>query len=485
MLMINKVFFILVICLCHISMIYCQTLTKDQMLEDLNFMESKIKQYYIPLPLLENRTGVCFVEEFNFLKSKITKDEPIENFVELVRQGLNIINDPHSQIVRKDQIKWYVPNSYLSAVGNVTLKDTISADYFHSLVSDTIYSKIKCQILVKYINGSYYNVRPFGYENLIVDSGEQITAIDGVPMNDFVNKYRNMMLFTSWDPILKQWFCESFKVSLPLIGKTQFTLTVGGKDLKLDCGKPLTILSREFTKSYSPQVYLIDNNILYIRMPMMMNVDWYREELLKKYTPDVKKIIIDIRDNGGGDDSVWQDLLKVIINKPLTYQYKVQIPNNDTLIHCVHSFGDIRRIGNNVYVESDRVIEPDSNSINYDGKIYILQNKYTFSAAAALSSVAWQNPDLILVGEPTVTISGYTFPAIMFKLPNSQVVFNLAFSCDAVGGSSNPFMDKVEVQIAEDADIKGYVDKIMNYDYYGLDYIMNKDKLIKYIKSVH
>ena len=220
-------------------------------------------------------------------------------------------------------------------------------------------------------------------------------------------------------------------------------------------------------------------------MPMMMNVDWYREELLKKYTPDVKKIVIDIRDNGGGDDSVWQDLLKVIINKPLTYQYKVQIPNKDTLIHCVHSFGDIRRIGNNVYVESDRVIEPDSNSINYDGKIYILQNKYTFSAAAALSSVAWQNPDLILVGEPTVTISGYTFPAIMFKLPKSLVVFNLAFSCDAVGGSSNPFMEKVEVQIAEDADIKGYVDKIMNYDCYGLDYIMNKDKLIKYIKSVH
>lgn len=471
------------ICSCHISSTYSQTITKDQMVEDFNFLESKINQYYTPLPLLEKRTGISVVEEFKSLKGKITKDEPIENFVELVRQGLNIINDPHSQIVRKDQVKWYVPNSYLSAVGNVTLKDTVSADYFHSLVSDSIFTKIKCQILVKYINGNYYNIRPFEYDNLVVDSGEQVTAIDGISMNDFVNKYRNLLLFTSWDPVLKQWFCESFKVSLPLIGKTQFTLTVGGKDLKLDCGKPLTILSREFPKNYSPQIYLIDNDILYIRMPMMMNVDWYREEFLKEYTSNVKKIVIDIRDNGGGDDSVWQDLLKVIIDKPLTYRYSVQIPDNDVLINSVNSFGDIRRNRNNVYVESDRIIEPDCNSVNYDGKIYILQNKYTFSAAAALSSVAWQNPNLILVGEPTVTISGYTFPAIMFKLPNSKVVFNLAFSCDAVGGSSNPFMDKVEMQIVEDDNIDEYLNRIMNFDSFGVDYVKNKDKLIMYVKT--
>lgn len=219
-------------------------------------------------------------------------------------------------------------------------------------------------------------------------------------------------------------------------------------------------------------------------MPMMMNIDWYREEFLKKYTADVKKIVIDIRDNGGGDDSVWQDLLKIIIDKPLTYRYNVQIPDNDALINSVRDFGDIHRKNNNVYVESNRIIEPDSNSINYEGKIYILQNKYTFSAAAALSSVAWQNPNMILVGEPTVTISGYTFPAIMFKLPNSKIVFNLAFSSDAVGGNSNPYMDKVEVEILEETNINEYLNKVMNYDCFSVDYIMNKDKLITYVKTI-
>jgi len=480
----NKILCILVVGLCHINITYCQILTKVQMDEDLNFLESKINQYYTPLSLLEKRTGISVVKEFESLRGGIVKEQPIGNFVELVRQGLNILNDPHSQIVRKDQIKWYVPNSYLSSVGNVSLTDTLSADYFHSLISDSIFSKIKCQILLKYINGNYYNIRPFKYDSLIVDSGEHVTAIDGIPINDFVKKYRNFLLFTSWDPILKQWFCESFKVSLPLIGKTQFTLTIGGKDLKLDCGKQLNILSREFTKNYSPQIYLIDNDILYIRMPMMMNIDWYREEFLKKYTADVKKIVIDIRDNGGGDDSVWQDFLKIIIYKPLTYRYNVQIPDNDALINSVRDFGDIHRKNNNVYVESNRIIEPDSNSVNYEGKIYILQNKYTFSAAAALSSVAWQNPNMILVGEPTVTISGYTFPAIMFKLPNSKIVFNLAFSSDTVGGNSNPYMDKVEVEILEDTNINEYINKVMNYDCFSVDYIMNKDKLITYVKTI-
>lgn len=451
------------------------------MLEDISFLKTYIKNYYTPLSLVEKRTGTSINNEFARINSSISKEESIEFFLEKVRECLNSINDPHSGIVNKSKIKWFVSNSYLSPASNVTLKDTLNADYFVSCLSDSVFSKIKCQFACKYIDGKYYNLRAFEYDNKTFESGEIVSKIDGIPINDFINKNRVKFYFTNWDPIYKQWYCELFKATLPLIGKQQFTLTIGNKTVKLDCTKPINILAKEHSKTNHPNIFKVDSATLYIRMPIMMNNDWYINELLKFDTTDIKKIIIDIRDNPGGDDSVWQDLLESIIDEPLHYTYNVQIPIIMKSLETLKEFGEIKVKDNEAYVEKQRVLHPNKKSIRFSGNIYILQNKYTYSAAAALASVAMQSNRLILIGEPSTAIAGYTFPPIMLKLPNSGVVFNLAFSFDKTGGEKNPFMDQVEKYIRSDVPSNDYLNSLMNLDIYSQDFISHKDSLVGYV----
>jgi len=116
-----------------------------------------------------------------------------------------------------------------------------------------------------------------------------------------------------------------------------------------------------------------------------------------------------------------------------------------------------------------------------NGKIYVFQDEYSYSAATALSSIAWQNDNIELVGARSSLIGGYTLPAIAFKLPNSGIVFTLAISADLTGGKNNPYMDKVKVEIPEDIDT--YIDKIMNFDQYSDEYLLNRDVLVKYVRE--
>jgi hypothetical protein len=459
-----------------------QTLTKAQMLDDMNFLQSHVNEYCAFVPLLEKRTGVSVNAEFDQLKKTITGPEPIDKFIETVREGLNFLNDWHSGIANKWQILMCcTPDYYLSPLSNVTLADTLHAQYYQSLITDSIYSKVKCGIKKIYLNGEYYIVCPFTYKGSTIKAGEEISAIDGIPINRFINTHRNQMLFPLWDPIHKQWYDEFFIDSLPLMGMQKFSLTIGNKTINIDCAKPMDNLRKEHTQSYAPKMLLINKNILYIYMPSMLNANWYINEFLHTYKPSVKKIIIDIRNNGGGSDGVWAQLLAKIIDKPLTYRYCVGINRNALLEKAISSFGTIKVNGKTAVLTAEKTIVPDSNSVHFKGKIYVFQNQHTYSAAAALSSVAMQDSKMLLIGEPIPVIAGYSFPPILFKLPNSGIVFELAFATDLTGGKENPYMDKVEVEI--NLSLKEYLDKVLNNDYHSDEYLLDKDKLIQYVRE--
>ncbi|GHT32037.1 hypothetical protein FACS189434_02940 [Bacteroidia bacterium] len=459
------------------------------MLEDVDFLQDYIHKYFFQLALLEQRTGINIDEEFNQLKQKINSTTSTAEFAQIIRQGLDMLNDAgHTRIVPKQQVEEYLHSlNYLLPIANISLSDTTNAMFYYSLITDSLQSRMKTGIRTKYMNGEYFNARPFTYNDILINSGEKITAINGIPINKFINDHLFEMYDLRWEPIDKKWYSLLFTKALPLLGMEQYTLTIGDKDVKLDCSKTVDNLQREHRQStYTPKVLLIDNDILYIRMPMMYYGDWYINELLQAYTPEVKKIIIDVRDNFGGNDGVWIDLLKKIIDEPITYNYRVGMNHNDGLENILlSSFKDLKkdRKKDRTEIFTETTLYPDSNSVHFKGKIYVFQNEFTYSAASALSSVAWQNENLILVGMPSAFISGYTLPALMFKLPHSEIVFSLAFSADMTGGNENPYMDKVEVLIKENID--EFLDKTLNNDAYSEEYLVNKDPLVKYVKENH
>lgn len=86
--------------LCLVSNpIQSQTLTKKQMQDDLLFLQGHIHQYFSPLPLLEVRTGINVDKEFKKLYGEITTTTSIDEFTQIIRQGLNMLYDGHSQII--------------------------------------------------------------------------------------------------------------------------------------------------------------------------------------------------------------------------------------------------------------------------------------------------------------------------------------------------------------------------------------------------
>lgn len=92
--------------------IQSQTLSQKQMQDDLHFLQAHIHQYFFPLGLLEQRTGVNVDNEFRKLNDEIIPATSIEDFVQIIRQGLNILNDAHSQIIPGSSLVNYVSPDY-------------------------------------------------------------------------------------------------------------------------------------------------------------------------------------------------------------------------------------------------------------------------------------------------------------------------------------------------------------------------------------
>jgi hypothetical protein len=449
------------------------------MIEDFNFLQSHINKYCSFIPLLEKRTGISINQELKKIKNEINMPQSREWFVNVVNRSLKILNDGHTRIADKKQIKACIPNDYLASVGNASLSDTLHADYYQSIAEDSIYSRIKCGFWVKYIDGKYVIFKPFTFNGEHIPSGTIIKNINGIPINRFVNDRWNQMNFPLWDDEKKLWYDEGFMYSLPQMNMQQFTLNFGDKKIDFNCSVSLDSIFPLPNQTYSHKMLIINKSILYVFMPSMTDGDWYIREFQRIYNQNITKIIIDIRGNGGGSDGMWAKFLQKIIDKPIKYNYCVGFNHDMKLEKAISSFGKIQISGKKAMIQDSIMLMPDSNSVHFKGNFYIFQNKYTYSAASALASVAMQIKNMKVVGESSARILGYTFPAILFRLPNSGIVFDLAFSYDLTGGSGNKYMDKVGIPL--NLNIEEYIDKVKNYDYHGDDYLKNKDKFIQYV----
>ena len=112
---------------------------------------------------------------------------------------------------------------------------------------------------------------------------------------------------------------------------------------------------------------------------------------------NVKAVIIDIRDNGGGDDPLWQDeLMQNVTSKPYRQISHVVIrvtkQNADS--------GDV--IGSVQSKDYKKSIKPTpENPIRFNGPVYILIGPYTYSSAIVFATSAQDNGIAEIAGEET------------------------------------------------------------------------------------
>lgn len=194
-----------------------------------------------------------------------------------------------------------------------------------------------------------------------------------------------------------------------------------------------------FIKTKKVEFFEADS-ILYIYINRMI-VDTSFCNQIKKVAKNktINCVVIDVRDNLGGNDNCWLNILKAIVKNSLTYNVKLASNKNRMMknkfkgYHYPNKCEKIEWLEKKKFMIMDYkyTIKPDTNSINYEGKIYILSNKNTYSAGHSLVDVANQLDDrFVTIGTNTGRIVGLGINPQLFQLKHSKFSFRLACTID-------------------------------------------------------
>ncbi|WDE12185.1 S41 family peptidase [Thalassomonas haliotis] len=132
---------------------------------------------------------------------------------------------------------------------------------------------------------------------------------------------------------------------------------------------------------------------------------------------NIEKLIIDIRENGGGDDDMWkQGIVSYIATQPWrhasTYKVKV-IEGRQSEKSPLGEVIDGELSANN-RVEND-------NPLRFEGEVYVLIGAYTYSSSILFANTVQDHGFATLVGEATGGKSGQTGGLQRFILPHSKL----------------------------------------------------------------
>lgn len=230
----------------------------------------------------------------------------------------------------------------------------------------------------------------------------------------------------------------------------------------------------------------LNSLVAYIGLSNFSQNEVEMEEIARfiKLNSEVPNLIIDVRNNGGGVVQTLQKHYSYIAGEPTVLQtyskvnkrgrfecfkYAINIPAESEL------FLDFKpeegRDGFYQYPEGENEVEPDS-VVNYKGRVYVLTNEYSVSAATSFPVLLIKNRRGVVVGRETCT--AYHFMnALKFAeicLPNSKITIRLPLVeiyFDTVANQRIPFgrgvIPDYEVPLTLDEINYTHGDAILNY----------------------
>ena len=184
---------------------------------------------------------------------------------------------------------------------------------------------IKNFLWLKYIDGKYYLLYPItiyrNNDSIVISAGSIINSINKLTISDYIKKFKDIQSDLRWDFERKCFFVNllkkysSFQIESVEYIFNSNAFRVDSVKNYFQTAKPFNWDSYDVSKFVK---YLPKDSILYIRCPLMNSsyIKYYKKEITKLNNQPIKKVVIDIRGNYGGNDDVWIALLRQIIDKP-------------------------------------------------------------------------------------------------------------------------------------------------------------------------
>jgi hypothetical protein len=314
---------------------------------------------------------------------------------------------------------------------------------------------------VKYKNGKYILSKEYKLKNITLPEGTIIEKVNGMQTDDYVKTLQNKtrLLF---DGALNKNFIKNLFIIDSGSSSNDWTVDFRLKDGTVCTGRlKMNDMDNYYEKGLGLYNYPnavcreLCEDIGYIRIFSLqgqyINSDSaIFQEFMKASNGKYKKLIIDIRGNGGGELNYWgENLVRPLIKEPKTYiqdsavrkgffnwmgvRYYVfrWFMSNDLLQKDLYHIESIERTELKELSSQDwdvfRITKKftPGNSFPFNGKVYILTDQDTFSAADSFAYAA----KCIKLGEVIGTNTGGSGGAFMAPveicLPNSQIMLRM------------------------------------------------------------
>jgi len=424
-------------------------LSKKQIQEDLAFLAQVLdeKSSYVYL------NGYDFHDDFEHYLQSIEDSVRLENFGLFLTKTMGKIGDRHSSLttIRGYTLKesLFLPFVYAPENGRVVVLNSARHNELELLSTDFPYLK---KIGGISIDDFLRNTRP---EDIRAPKDTYFT----MAVRDIRDIQKNYLLLSK--PLPKE-----IKLTLSnstFESDTTFTVPV------IDKSKRLRPWDEKFERDYvlvkdedfnKPEVidklFLLENDIAYIRLPEMANKDEAPllfdklHSFMASIQQNSKALIIDVRSNSGGTRDLMYDFARYLVHPdslyvinatrqrgplPLPVEYdeslnarflyplsELNSREQKKVTSFLETFKPMYKLDNNKYSEyyfgllnGKKLAEPSS---YYQKPVYILANEKTFSAASVFVAAFKGLPNIQIAGVTTDGSSGNTE---WFDLPNSKL----------------------------------------------------------------
>lgn len=215
--------------------------------------------------------------------------------------------------------------------------------------------------------------------------------------------------------------------------------------------KPVTLaIESTFETQFAFQLLPCDAALLTVRSfswDKQPFLDFTHEAFRKMREAGVRRLVIDVRDNGGGDDDMWiEGLLPYFATKPYRWasNYKKRVLEGHR--------DEGEQIGSVVSGSIDRWIPPQpDNPLRYSGEVYVLVGGGTYSSAVLFTNVVRDFGFGKIAGTGGSARADQSGGIQKTVLPNTGLaVWSPRFVLQRPSGASQPILVEPDIAIEED-----------------------------------
>jgi len=474
--LLNRIY-TLILCLILPCLVISQNsvgFSQDDFLEDINFLvDSVIDKVYVKEKFINSVSRRNISNEIDDLRKEVIAIEDINDFLILVKRIMHLTGDAHSGIERGSSLAHFIDylteeekNGLLIQVDTAMLD--VSDQRYNQLYGclQKMYSNFKFFIHFKYLNGNYTNIVPIEYEEGIIDSGAFITKINGQNIHDWVSSHLDEYYMQYYDSENKRIYTNNLFNSYSIVKfKDTMELTFSdynGKILNVPFNineRPKFVNERWITINLTKVKYFRKDKVLYIRLGDMFDSQTYLSKIRKFGSKNnIERVIIDIRNNPGGSDLVWKEIIEELIGQPFAIDLDVGVKNTSIVREYFGLKTDNEKIvfkGDTLLKLDMRMLEtyiPSSSSICFDKKIIVIQDNSIFSSAGSFSTVAKNSDKFVTIGASVDLPIGSGITPMYFMLPNTKILVRIDPAIDITNANSySDVYNEVEVEIKQDA----------------------------------